>query len=112
MKFPVLLVVAANCLWKALGLWAWFWESYWKTKVEAWISRHVELYYITTCLKRKGFPRWIIDFIQSFLTARKTRIKFTGYKSNWIQTETGIPQGSPLLLILFLFFILELLEKF
>ena len=49
MQFPVLLVVAANCLWKALGLWAWFWESYWKTEVEAWISRHVELYNITTC---------------------------------------------------------------
>ena len=42
-------MVAANCLWKALGLWAWFWENYWKTEVEAWISRHVELYYITTC---------------------------------------------------------------
>ena len=25
-------------------------ENYWKTGVEAWISRHVELYYITTCL--------------------------------------------------------------
>ena len=24
-------------------------ESYSKTEVEAWISRHVELYYITTC---------------------------------------------------------------
>jgi len=24
-------------------------ESYLKTEVEAWISRHVELYYITTC---------------------------------------------------------------
>ena len=27
-----------------------FWDKYWKTGVEAWISRHVELYYITTCL--------------------------------------------------------------
>ena len=52
MKFPVLLVVVANCLWKALGLWAWFLERYWKTEVEAWISRHVELYYITTCLQQ------------------------------------------------------------
>ena len=26
-------------------------ESYLKTKVEAWTSRHVELYYITTCLE-------------------------------------------------------------
>jgi len=63
-------------------------------------------------LKRKGFLKWLTDFIQSFLTARKTHIKFTGYKSNWIQTQTGIPQGSPLSPILFLFFILDLLEKF
>jgi hypothetical protein len=25
-------------------------ESYLKTEVEAWISRHIKLYYITTCL--------------------------------------------------------------
>ena len=31
-----------------------FWDKYWKTGVEAWISRHVELYYITTCLSREG----------------------------------------------------------
>ena len=24
-------------------------ENYWKTGVEAWISRHVELYYLITC---------------------------------------------------------------
>ena len=24
-------------------------ENYLKTEVEAWISRHIELYYITTC---------------------------------------------------------------
>jgi len=39
-KFPVLLVVAANCLW--LGI------MHQKTEVEAWISRHVELYCITS----------------------------------------------------------------
>jgi Reverse transcriptase (RNA-dependent DNA polymerase) len=43
---------------------------------------------------------------------RRTRIVYTGYESDWIKTETGIPQGSPLSPILFLFFISELLEKF
>ena len=42
---------------------------------------HERLLYI---LKRKGFLKWLIDFIQSFLTARRTYIKFIGYKSNWI----------------------------
>jgi hypothetical protein len=35
-----------------------------------------------------------------------------GYESDWIQTQTGIPQGSPLSPILFLFFISELLKDF
>ncbi len=68
---------------------------------------HKRLLYI---LRRKGFPSWIVYFVQSFLSARRTRIKFTGYESTWIQTQTGIPQGSPLSPILFLFFISELLE--
>jgi Reverse transcriptase (RNA-dependent DNA polymerase) len=43
---------------------------------------------------------------------RRTRIVYTGYKSDWIEARTGIPQGSPLSPILFLFFIAGLLEKF
>ena len=70
---------------------------------------HKRLLYI---LERKGFPAWIIQIVQSFLTARKTQIVFTGHESEWIQTQTGIPQGSPLSPILFLFFISELLEDF
>ena len=58
-KLPVLLVVAANCLWKALRpLGLSIGKKYWKTGVEAWISRHVELYYITTCptsINQSGF---------------------------------------------------------
>jgi Reverse transcriptase (RNA-dependent DNA polymerase)/Endonuclease-reverse transcriptase len=63
-------------------------------------------------LERKGFPKWLIQVISSFLTGRRTRIAFTGYESEWIQTQTGIPQGSPLSPILFLFFISELLAEF
>ena len=63
-------------------------------------------------LKSKGLPEWLIKIIASFLTGRRTRIAFTGHESEWIQTQTGIPQGSPLSPILFLFFISELLEEF
>ena len=63
-------------------------------------------------LKRKGLPEWLIQIIASFLTRRRTRIAFTRHESEWIQTQTGIPQGSPLSPILFLFFISELLAEF
>jgi len=63
-------------------------------------------------LRNAGFPQWTIQFIQSFLTARRTRIAYAGYESDWILTQTGIPQGSPISPILFLFFITELLAVF
>jgi hypothetical protein len=63
-------------------------------------------------LRVKGFPDWVIQTIQSFLTARRTRIAYAGHESEWISTQTGIPQGSPISPILFLIFITELLETF
>ena len=61
-------------------------------------------------LRKKGFPSWILRFVRNFLTGRKTKITFAGYESDWIPTDAGIPQGSHLSLILFLFYISELLE--
>src|SRR5437763_15304225 len=29
-------------------------------------------------LHRKGFPEWLVRFVSSFLTERRTRIRFTG----------------------------------
>jgi len=63
-------------------------------------------------LQRKGYPTWITQAITNFLTSRRTQIMIPGYTSEWILTETGIPQGSPLSPVLFLFFISELLELF
>ena len=59
-----------------------------------------------------GFPSWIIHAIGCFLNERRTRIAFSGFESDWIHTSSGIPQGSPLSPILFLFFISELLATF
>ena len=61
-------------------------------------------------LRKKGFPSWILRFVRNFLTGRKTKITFAGYESDWIPTDAGIPQGSHLSPILFLFYISELLE--
>ncbi|KAI1007292.1 hypothetical protein K3495_g934 [Podosphaera aphanis] len=62
-------------------------------------------------LRREGFPDWIVRFINSFVSQRRTKIRFTGYTSDWILTEAGMPQGSHLSLILFLLYISELLES-
>jgi hypothetical protein len=48
--------------------------------------------------------------VQCFMAQRTTRIVFTGHESRPIEIQTGIPQGSPLPPVLFLFFISELLE--
>jgi len=70
---------------------------------------HTRLLHI---LHAKQVPAWIIRYIENFLQGRRTKIALPGYKSEWISTETGIPQGSNLSPILFLFFISELLENF
>ena len=50
--------------------------------------------------------------MKSFLKERKTQIIFSGYKDKWIHILTEILQELLLFFILFLFFILELLEHF
>lgn len=47
---------------------------------------------------------WFVSWIQSFLTGRTTRIKLHGFLSDIFPTPTGIPQGSPLIPIIFLLF--------
>jgi hypothetical protein len=37
-------------------------------------------------LKMKALPDWIIKATSSFLTERRTKIIFPGYKSSWIST--------------------------
>ena len=62
-------------------------------------------------LRRKEFPEWLVAMVACFLQGRRTRIAYTGHESDWIPVQSGIPQGSPLSPILFLFYISELLES-
>ena len=50
--------------------------------------------------------------VACFTQARRTRITYAGFESEWVETRSGIPQGSPLSPILFLFYISGLLEIF
>ena len=60
-------------------------------------------------LRDKGFPTWMIAFIQSFLTGRTTSLVLGNFTDSQRETTTGIPQGSTISPILFLFFAAELL---
>ena len=60
-------------------------------------------------LREKGIPRWISNFVKSFLEGRTTSVVLGSYKGDQIFTNTGIPQGSSLSPILFLVFVSTLL---
>ena len=61
-------------------------------------------------IKQRRIPPQIAKLLQSFLTGRTTRLRFNGATSADINIEAGIPQGSPLSPILFMFYDAELLE--
>ena len=52
-----------------------------------------------------------MECVTSFLTQRSTELRFPGYQSGKTNIEIGIPQGSPLSLILLLFYNIEILER-
>jgi len=61
-------------------------------------------------LRKRGIPRNIIRWIESFLRDRSTRITFNGNQSKSFPTPAGVPQGSPLSPILYIFYNTDLLE--
>lgn len=63
-------------------------------------------------LVEKGIPDWIVLFVWSFLSDRGTILVMVGDSSDHFWVNIGIPQGSPLSPILFLFFASPILELF
>jgi hypothetical protein len=61
-------------------------------------------------LRAKGIPAGIVGWVESFMTGRTTTLAFGGQESEPIGIPAGIPQGSPISPILFLFYNMELLD--
>jgi retron-type reverse transcriptase len=55
-------------------------------------------------LRKKKVPLWFTQLIQSFLTDRSTTLIVDGVETAARKLEAGVPQGSPLSPILFLFY--------
>jgi hypothetical protein len=76
---------------------------------------HVKRDELLNFLVRAKMPDWIIKYICSYLSDRRTRVRLPGNvdpepEEYWI--NIGIPQGSPLSSLLFLFYSAELVTRY
>jgi endonuclease/exonuclease/phosphatase family metal-dependent hydrolase len=61
-------------------------------------------------LRIKGIPAWFVKWVESFVSERKTTVTINRTTSAPLEVQAGIPQGSPISPILYLFFNAPLLE--
>src|SRR6202008_3826887 len=62
-------------------------------------------------LRKRRVPERIIGWIYSFLSDRSTSIRLQDFESGTEEIDLGIPQGSPISPILYLFYNADLLEE-
>ncbi|KPM39835.1 hypothetical protein AK830_g6718 [Neonectria ditissima] len=72
----------------------------------------LELSKVLRLLKKiaQGIPDWIVLWVWSFLSDRSIVVRMPGYTGEKCWVNIGIPQGSPLSPLLFLFFAAPILE--
>ena len=61
-------------------------------------------------LRKKGLTSWVVHWIKAFITNRRTTLVIQGSETEAFPVPAGVPQGSPLSPILFLFYNSELLD--
>lgn len=65
---------------------------------------------LTHNLRKRKIPEWIANWVQSFLDNRRTTLAIHPQMTDEFAVQTGIPQGSPISPILYLFYNADLLE--
>ena len=73
---------------------------------------HIKRPQLLETLKSKKIPNWLIEITWSFLSHSRTYVHMPGYNGGEYWVDVGIPQGSPLSPILFLFYAAPLLTDF
>ena len=76
------------------------------------VFNNILMDYLLHSLRSRGILEWLVTMVISFIQERHTKIIYARYQGDQIYTIIGILQGSLLLPILFLFFILDLLDQF
>jgi hypothetical protein len=71
---------------------------------------HTVLNSKTTERYKENLPGWVVRWVRAFMTGRKTTLVIQGAETEAFLVPTGVPQGSPLSPILFLFYNSELLD--
>lgn len=61
-------------------------------------------------LRKRSVPEPLVRWIANFLKDRRTQLKFDDFTSEPLLADCGLPQGSPLSPILYLFYSSDLLE--
>jgi len=71
---------------------------------------HVSRTQLLLILQSLGFPTSVLNWIDSFLSDRQLGLAFDGQIQPLLPVNTGIPQGSPISPILFLFYLTNLFK--
>lgn len=71
---------------------------------------HADHIRLLAILRQRGLPEWIVTWVESFLSNRTSRLRLGTYSTDVFPVTNGIPQGSPVSPILFLFYNAELIE--
>ena len=62
-------------------------------------------------MRTRQVPEPYVSFIERMLTNRRTRLKFDGFTSDWVNIDNGIVQGDPLSMLLYLFYNADLIAS-